>query len=248
MTCEQASDRLSSYVDEELDAAASARLERHVASCASCARELDRLRELGQFLRAAVENHRASDLLRERIRRALPPARAEKRWRAPRWVGVAASAAVVAGAAWLGPTWPGERDETAIAHEAAAAHIRSLMGDHLTDVVSSDEHTVKPWFAGRVDFSPEVTDLAAAGYPLAGGRLEYLHGRPVAALVYLRRKHVINAFLWPASSGRERSVETELSEQGYHVLHGERRGMTFWIVSDLDREELGAFARLLIGP
>jgi anti-sigma factor RsiW len=119
------------------------------------------------------------------------------------------------------------------------------MASHLMDVASTDQHTVKPWFNGKLDFSPPVTDLAASGYPLIGGRLDYLRGRAVAALVYQRRKHFINVFTWP-DEGVADSEASPRTHQGYHVVHETHGGMAYWIVSDLNPEELSAFARMLV--
>ena len=127
-----------------------------------------------------------------------------------------------------------------IANEALASHVRSLMADHLTDVVSSDKHTVKPWFNSRVDYSPPVIDMTDQGFPLAGGRLDYLDSRPVSALVYRRQKHVINLFLWPATAP---NVETTLlTRRGYNMIHWTKSGLACWTVSDLNPAELRAFA------
>src|SRR5205823_2839448 len=123
------------------------------------------------------------------------------------------------------------------------SHIRSLMASHLTDVASTDQHTVKPWFAGKLLFSPPVTDFASAGYPLVGGRLDYLQGHSVAALIYLHKKHVINLFLWPEPSAHER-IAPPITRQGFHMIHGLHAGMTYWVASDLNAEELGRFARM----
>jgi len=133
-----------------------------------------------------------------------------------------------------------------VAREVLTSHLRSLMPGHLLDVVSTDQHTVKPWFNGRVDFSPPVDDFAAAGFRLAGGRLDYLDGRAVAALVYQRRKHIVNVFVWPAGGGPQRAVESTASD-GYNLMHWRRGGMNYWIVSDLNAREMGDFARLLRG-
>jgi anti-sigma factor RsiW len=124
------------------------------------------------------------------------------------------------------------------------SHVRSLMAAHLADVASTDQHTVKPWFQGRTDFSPPVRDLKYQGFPLAGGRLDFLDGRTVAALVYRHRQHVINLFVWPVSESRESAVKM-LSQRGYNLAHCTAGGLTFWAVSDLNSDELSQFARLV---
>jgi anti-sigma factor RsiW len=133
-----------------------------------------------------------------------------------------------------------------VAREVLTSHLRSLMPGHLMDVVSTDQHTVKPWFDGRIDFSPPVKDFAADGFRLAGGRLDYLAGRPVAALVYQRRKHIVNVFVWPAADGSQSAVEST-AHDGYNLLHWQRGGMNYWMASDLSAQEMGDFAHLLRG-
>jgi len=143
-------------------------------------------------------------------------------------------------------TLPGEQDR--MADSVVSGHVRSLMAGHLTDIPSSDQHTVKPWFHGRIDLAPPVDDLAAQGYPLIGGRLDYLDRHPAAALVYQHRQHPINLFVVaasPTAGGDDKSGSiSSLTERGYNVLHWASGGMAFWAVSDLDLGELKAFARL----
>ena len=126
-----------------------------------------------------------------------------------------------------------------LAQEVVSSHIRSLMANHLTDVSSTDQHNVKPWFNGKVDFSPPVKDLAGQGFPLIGGRLDYLGGRPVAALLYHRRRHIINLFIWP--SLHSDSGPKTIATKGYNLIHWTRSGITYWAVSDLNENELSEF-------
>ena len=133
----------------------------------------------------------------------------------------------------------------AIIEEVVNGHVRSLMASHLFDVQSTDQHTVKPWFLGKLDFSPPVVDLAPIGFPLVGGRLDYLAGRPAAALVYQRRQHTINLFVAPDRRGAGRAAAEERSIRGFHVRHWTHDGMSFWAVSDLNDGDLDAFVRTL---
>ena len=253
MVCRDVMDRLSPFVDDELDPVASRDVSRHVETCSSCAAALASQRELQVSLRRDVEYHRAPDLLRERVmrdlraatlREAAPSRAAAQPWR---WLSAAAAVIAVAGGAWIVATLPRDRVNEAAAHEVVSGHIRSLLASHLTDVASTDQHTVKPWFSGKLDFSPPVTDFAGADYPLVGGRLDYLQGRPVAALVYMHRKHVINVFVWPTSGARE-EVAPAVTQRGFHVIRATHAGMAYWVVSDLNAEELADFARMLEPP
>jgi anti-sigma factor RsiW len=157
-------------------------------------------------------------------------------------MALAASLALVAVGSWqLASRRAAGEDFT---EQVLTSHVRSLMPGHLTDVVSTDQHTVKPWFNGKLDFSPAVYDFAGRGFPLVGGRLDYLGGRPVAALVYGRRQHQINVFLWPTT--RQATVSAGVTtRQGYHLLHWTTPEYTYWVVSDLGTAELGQFAQLV---
>jgi anti-sigma factor RsiW len=140
--------------------------------------------------------------------------------------------------------WPASSPNNRIAQEVLASHVRSLMANHLVDVPSSDQHTVKPWFNGKLDFSPPVVDLTAQGFPLIGGRMDYLDNQPVAAVVYKHRQHIINLFIWPSTQNRGGETDT-ITPQGYHLIHWTKSGMTFWAVSDLNLNELQQFVQLM---
>ena len=157
-------------------------------------------------------------------------------------MALAASLALVALGSWQLAS--NRSAGVSLEEQVLASHVRSLMPGHLTDVVSSDQHTVKPWFNGKLDFSPAVYDFAGRGYPLIGGRLDYLGGRPVAALVYGRRQHLINVFLWSATRGPAAGAGA-IIRQGYHLLHWTTPAYNYWVVSDLGLAELREFAQLL---
>jgi anti-sigma factor RsiW len=240
--------QLDAYLDGELAAVDARELEAHIAQCPECARFRQGRLELRAAIIADVPVFPAPDALRERVRaaigaavRARPPRRFTARgvWRP---LALAASLAVVAVGSWR-LALQHAAGET-LTDDVLASHIRSLMPGHLADVPSSDQHTVKPWFNGKLDFSPPVYDFAGRGYPLLGGRLDYLDGRAVAALAYGRRQHLINVFLWPAARGPA-VASTTRTGQGYHVLHWTTADYTYWVVSDLGLAELGDFAGLL---
>ena len=210
--------------------------------------------ELSNAIRAHATRHEAPPGLRDRIVLALN--QADPLLAAPRgrpfwaswqhWLGMGGAFAfgiVVSWAAILFYANRGEEDR--LSQEVVAGHVRSLMVAHLADVASSDQHTVKPWFGGKLDFSPPVHDLATEGFPLVGGRLDYIDQRPVAALVYHRQLHTINLFVWP-SRGEPRRQQKLLSRQGFNVVDWNDSGMQFWAVSDLSSGELQAFAQLLL--
>ncbi len=240
--------QLDAYLDGELATVDARELEAHLAQCPECARFRQERLQLRAAITARVPVFPAPDALRERVRAAVGAAaraRAPRRftaWGVWRPLALAASLAVVAVGSWR-LALQRTAGET-LADDVLGSHIRSLMPGHLTDVLSSDQHTVKPWFNGRLDFSPPVYDLAGRGYPLIGGRLDYVDGRGVAALVYGRRQHLINVFLWPAGRGAA-AVPSTRTRQGYHLLHWATADYTYWAVSDLGLSELGDFAGLL---
>jgi anti-sigma factor RsiW len=239
--------QVDAYLDGELAPGDAAELESHLAGCASC----ERFRAARLALRAAIAAQmpklEAPELLRARVRAAVREAAVPARPRPPvlpavsRWLALAATLAAVAVGSWQ--LSASRAASTMLADEVLASHVRSLMPGHLSDVVSSDQHTVKPWFDGKLDFSPPVHDFAGRNYPLLGGRLDYLAGRPVAALVYGRRKHFINVFVWPAD-GPERAA-APLMRRGYHVLHWATPDLTYWVASDVGLAELTEFGQML---
>lgn len=246
--------QLQAYLDAELDANQSLEMEAHLAGCPDCRQELANQRVLRRALAAPDLYYRADPALRRRIRDKLKAAAHAETPLSSRWFpwSAAVAAAVVLFAVGivvglqLRGTQPGTNTQL-LASEVVAANVRSLMANHLTDVLSSDQHTVKPWFDGKLDFSPPVKDLAAQGFPLVGGRLDYLGRRPVAALVYKRHLHDINVFVWPVA-GPEALPAGSSSHDGYNVIHWTVGGMNFWAVSDLNPQELDEFVRLLQQP
>jgi len=242
MTCDDARRRLHAYLDDELDPAQSMAVEQHLAGCAACAagrREYDRLR---QALAQPALYHRAPDALRQRWDVSVTPPLTSTRPR--RALALAAAAGFAGALALSAPAWlwlsRGTETPAALVGEAISGHLRSLQPQHLMDVVSTDQHTVKPWFEGKLDFAPRVKELSAEGFPLAGGRLDAIGGRSVAALVYRRRMHAINLYQWP-SDGPDRP-HTLAQRHGYAVIDWRQDGMRFLAVSDLNENELKQFA------
>ena len=245
MDCRQAGKLIGAYFDQELDPRSSLEIEEHVKSCASCARVLAGHQALRKGLSSAALAYAAPAALRRRLLAATSdpaPSRISE-WLAWRPMALAASfAALVLIVSSGAPHWGSFHREDLLAEEVVSGHVRSLEAAHLTDVPSSDRHTVKPWFAGKLDYAPPVADLAAEGFPLVGGRLDYLDGRPVSALVYRRGGHSINLFVWPSSGD---SAERERAIRGFNVIRWTRKGMSYWAVSDLNEAELASFASLL---
>ena len=231
---------LGGLVDGELDAANTALVEAHVARCDGCREELERIQAVRNLLQADGVNHAAPELLKRRIA-ALPelaPERAPKRlpgWLAPGIAGaLAASLAMVA----LLPSG----NQAIVDQELVSDHVRSLQPGHLTDVQTTNQHIVKPWFNGRIDFSPPVPELADAGFPLAGGRLDSVNGKTVAAIVYHRRLHTVNLFVWPENDRGGRAF----AKDGFAVREWSRNGLRFAAVSDIPAGELEQFQALFL--
>jgi len=247
MECERARLLIDAYTTDELDLAAALDIEEHLGGCAACARESESIQSLRRAVAGGSLRYEAPPDLRRRVLADLRPADAEAPRASRRRTARLAMAAAVGALLllpWLGLYWNTTRSAAnQLAAEVTASHIRSLMTDHLLDVVSTDQHTVKPWFNGKLDFSPSVTELAAEGFPLVGGRLDYVGDRPVAAVVYRRHQHVINLYTWPTTQADSEPSASE--HNGYHLLRWSRDGMTCVAVSDLNPQELRQFAELL---
>jgi anti-sigma factor RsiW len=248
VNCASAQNLLHAFLDGELDLVRSLELEHHLAECPGCAARHEAQRCLRDGLRAADLYHRAPAGLRNRLRTALarsaPPHR--RRWLFP--VGLAAAVAFLAvGVTALVLSWPPPRGDDRLAEEVVANHARSLLAEHLTDKASANGHVVKPWLDERLDYAAPVADLAEHGFPLVGGRLDYLDKQRVAALVYKRHDHSINLFVWPAS-GEPDSAPRPATRRGYHLLAWTQSGFNYRAISDLNEAELLEFARLLRQP
>ncbi len=242
MTCDEARLLVEADTDGELDLVRHLDRAEHLRTCAACAGRAEAARARQAALRERLTRHPAPPALAARIRQSLPAAPAPRR--AARWDPwrLAAQAAALAACLALGFILGTGRARTVrLAEEAVADHVRSLMADHLTDVASTDQHTVKPWFAGKLPFSPPVTDLAAGGFPLIGGRLDEIAGQPAAALVYRRRQHAINLLVWPAATGAVGAGRRRLD--GFQSESWSRDGMNFVAVSEIPAGELAEFVR-----
>jgi anti-sigma factor RsiW len=248
MDCKETQNLIDAYTDGELDLVRNLEIDRHLEQCALCSESYKNHQALRNGLKSAALYYSFPAALQSRIQSSVrKAAKAEAAPRVPpwRWVGVAASMAVAALVALVFvPLLRGPSSDDPLTSEVLSSHVRSLMANHLADVASSDRHTVKPWFAGKLDFSPLVEDFAKQGFPLVGGRLDYLENRPVAALVYERRKHLINLFVWPSDSESDVPTKT-VSRQGYNLFHWTQSHMTHWAASDLDKNELQEFVKLV---
>jgi anti-sigma factor RsiW len=265
MNCEEAINLVDGYFDGELDPVTNQEIERHVQSCQRCERVYSAQRALVHAIGTAAPYYKAPAELRQRVQSSLRnaigakttqnnkrvdqapqagtgPDRRPAFFEAP-WNWLALAAAIILAAFIASAVLPRLRSPGAdqfLATQLVDSHVRSLMANHLTDVTSSDQHTVKPWLDAKLDFAPPVVDLVGQGFPLIGGRLDYLNNRPVAALVYQRRKHFINLFIWPVQSVAEKAPKT-LTRDGYQLLHWNGLPFNYWAVSDVNEGDLQAF-------
>jgi anti-sigma factor RsiW len=251
LNCEEIQPLIHGYVDGELDLMKSLEIEQHFQECPQCAQAHTTLQAIRARVKNSIPYFSAPPGLARRVQSSVRSAgHGGRTRRVPPGplLAVAASLALMMATGWgLARVLPARSEDAFLTQELVASHVRSqMLPSHQFDVESSDTHTVKPWFEGKLDFSPPVKDLAGQGFPLIGGRLDYLHNRAVAALVYRRRKHSINLFIWPSRSGDEASPRKATS-QGFHILQWIRSGMTFWAVSDLNERELQEFVRLIQG-
>ena len=243
--------QLDAFVDGELELRQQLAIEARLAGDAALRAEVDALRSLRDAVRDRAEYHPLPGALRARLLPSVSPRAAEPRaqWRGWfAWRPMLTAFALAGVAAWsLGPVLgtkllrPGQ-DEL-LMQEVIASHVRSNFGQRLVDVASSDQHTVKPWLSARLDYSPPVADAPVPGASLLGGRVDYLDGRPVAAMVYRQRQHLIDAYVWPTAQ-RDAAMQSP-AQHGFNLVHWAHGGMSFWIVSDINRDELAAFAQAL---
>ncbi|MGZ5093477.1 MAG: anti-sigma factor family protein [Burkholderiales bacterium] len=252
MDCSETRKLLDSYLDRELDRENVIAVARHLDGCGECKRMFDLHSSIASAIRKRATYHPAPPSLANRIRAQIAQAapRPENgRPRSVRWplwnrwfqMGSAVAAAVLI--TTIATTQLGSKPgDQMIVEQVMDAHSRATLTSHQIDIASSDQHTVKPWLSSKLDFSPTVTDLTTAGFPLRGGRLDYVDNRPVAVLVYGHRQHVIDLFIWPDDGASDRSRTRSFSKRGLNVLHWSAAGMTHWAVSDVNSADLEAFA------
>ncbi len=240
MTCDEARILLHALLDNELDAGHAREVEAHIATCPACTAELAAQREMKSVLADINLRYGAPASLRARIEASLPrPQRQPSRRSVLRGFAMGSAVSALAATGVVAIVMR-QDDQQRILSEVVSAHLRSLQAGHLTDVISTDQHTVKPWFNGKLDVAPPVIDLTAQGFTLVGGRLDYIDARAIGAVVYRRRQHVINLFVSQTSSTEYRAPRTE-TMQGFNCRRWGSRGLNFWAVSDLGADELAEF-------
>src|SRR5262249_22561890 len=239
MTCAESEILMHALLDSELDAGHAREVEAHLETCAPCAAHLQTYRGLQNAMSSAQLRFAAPGRLRRRVEATLPsPIGLHAGGRRGVLKGFVMGAALsMAMAASLVIAVIGPDGDQRVLGDVISAHVRSLQADHLTDVQTSDQHTVKPWFNGKLDISPPVVDLTAQGFRLIGGRLDYVDGKAAASIVYLRRRHVINVFVAQAA-GAEDQKEKLQTMHGFNIERWTARGLDFFAISDLNAEEL----------
>ncbi|PWU10224.1 MAG: anti-sigma factor [Terriglobia bacterium] len=231
MNCHEVEKWLSAYEDRELDLARTLEIEEHLAECAGCSAALRKMEETSALLASAVRFPAPPELRR---RFGAPGARIP--WHTAPWLAAAASLALAVVVVWRYAP-PAQHAPDLLERDIVQEHVRSLLADHLLDVNSPDRQTVKPWFRGKLDYAPEVADLSSQGFELVGGRLDYLGGRAVSALVYQRAQHVINVFVWPEAGQPDQAPQPH-SIAGFNAVNWRSKGMNWWAISDLNSVEL----------
>lgn len=242
MDCRLHYDLLEAYLDGELRLERTLDVEAHLVSCGVCSAEVQSWKDIQATMQGSAFYHRAPAHLESKLRNLLPQNRGERRpwFQRSVWAAGGAAFAIAVLLVFFIVTGPAAPSPS---QELVESHIRSLMADHLMDVVSTDQHTVKPWFDGKLDFAPPVPDFAAEGYPLAGGRLDYLENRKVAVLIYHRALHIVNVYVWPAADNGTSAIGTK-TIHGYNVVAWRKNGFEFRAVSDLNTAELRDLAGL----
>jgi len=241
--CRDVQNLLHPFVDGELDLVRQLQIEHHLAECAECAERTRGLRQLREALASPSLYHHAPDSLRRQLQSTSAAPTRLRRWKSAVLFATAAGIVLVVAGFLAGGFLLHSSADDRLTEEVVAGHIRSLQVAHATDVPSSQQHIVKPWFQGKTDFAPQVPDLSIAGFELTGGRLDYLDNHSVAALVYHRRDHLINVFTWPAADAEEQPVRSR-SRQGFHIRSWRQAGMAYWVISDLNDQELDEFVKL----
>jgi anti-sigma factor RsiW len=239
MTCDEARILLHALIDGELDAGHAREVEDHAAGCPACAAQLAAWRDMRKAVAAADLRYTAPPALRRRIEASLPQPLAPSRRAVLRGFAMGSVVSAIAATGVVAIVLRSD-DEQRIMSEVVSAHLRSLQAGHLTDVLSTDQHTVKPWFNGKLDVAPPVVDLTAQGFTLTGGRLDYIDARAIGAIVYRRRAHVINLFVAQTASTERRAARIE-TMQGFNIRSWSERGLNYWAVSDLAADELAEF-------
>lgn len=245
MTCDEAEILLHALIDGELDAGHAREIEAHVATCPRCAVLLADYREISKAVAGSDMRFKAPPELRRRIEASLPQTRAPSRRALLRGFAMGSAVSAIAATGLVAIVLRAD-DEARIQSEVVSAHLRSLQAGHLTDVLSTDQHTVKPWFNGKLDVAPPVIDLTAQGFTLIGGRLDYVDTRPIGAIVYRRRSHVINLFVAQTASTEHKAARIE-ALQGFNIRRWSERGLNYWAVSDIAADELAEFGEKFEG-